>query len=202
MADFHCIESEKINTPKKIYISTDNGCRLCGNINDRMLNLFHKPSQKKNLVKHVTDTLGITICENDEMSQLMCRCCERKLMKFIEFRDSVQDFQTRIKSNISIKRCNTSTEEPNKKRMSADTGNIIHMQSTVSHTNRELFIEQTPENVTNLQSESSTSDSNVVNIQDVNSLNCNIEGHDMGTLPIDPTTVVVTDTNVSKWYMQ
>ena len=44
--------------------------------------------------------------------------------------------------------------------------------------------------------------SNVVNIQDVNSLNCNIEGHDMGTLPIDPTTVVVTDTNVSKWYMQ
>ena len=81
MADFHCIESEKINTPKKIYISTDIGCRLCGNINDRMLNLFHKPSQKKNLVKHVTDTLGITIYENDEMSQLMCRCCERKLVQ-------------------------------------------------------------------------------------------------------------------------
>ena len=50
--------------------------------------------------------------------------------------------------------------------------------------------------------ESSTSDSNVFNIQDVNSLNCNIEGHDMGTLLIDPTTVVVTDTNVSKWCMQ
>lgn len=94
-----------------------------------MLNLFHKPSQKKNLVKHVTDTLGITICVNDELSQLMCRCRERKLMKFIEFRDSVQDFLTRIKSNISIKRCNTSTEEPKKKRMSTDTGNIIHMQS-------------------------------------------------------------------------
>ena len=71
------------------------------------------------------------------------------------------------------------------------------MQSTVSHTHRELFIEEATENVTNLQSESSTSDSNVVNIQDVNSLNCNIEGHDIGTLSIDRPTVVVTDTNVN-----
>ena len=114
-------------------------------------------------------------------------------MKFIEFRDSVQDFQTRIKSNISIKRCNTSTEEPNKKRMSADTGNIIHMQSTVSHTNRE----QPPTCRVNPQHRTV-----MLLILDVNSLNCNIEGHDMGMLPIDPTTVVVTDTNVSKWYMQ
>ena len=195
-------ESSEINTPKKIYISTDIGCRLCRNVNDRMLNFFHKPSQKKNLVKHVADTLGITICENDEMSQLMCRCCERKLMKFIEFRDSVHDFQTRIKSNISIKRCNTSTEEPNKKRISAEIGNAIHLQSTVSHTSRELFyIDETPGNVTKVQSECSTADNDGVNIQDVNSLNCNMEGYDMGTLPIDPITVVTetsTDSNVSK----
>lgn len=99
-------------------------------------------------------------------------------MTFIDFRDSVQDFQTRIRSNISSKRCNIPTEEPNKKHMPENTGSIIHTQFTVSHTNRELFTEQTTEKFPTL------------------------EVHDMETVPIDPATAVNTNTNTngSKWY--
>lgn len=203
-SNFNKPERDNINTPKKVYISSDFGCRLCGSSKDRMSNVFHKPSQNKNLVKLIADTLGVTIWEDDKMSKLICRCCERKLMKFIEFREYVQDFQGRIKSNVSVKRCNIPAEQPNKKRMTTDTVNTIGTQSTITSTDttkRELFIEETLPKLPALQSECSTSDINVNKTILIQNVNCDMERHDMETLPIHPATAVNDNASVSKQYV-
>ncbi|XP_028419195.1 uncharacterized protein LOC114544904 [Dendronephthya gigantea] len=123
------LNSENISahTPKKVYVSSDfiDGCRLCGNKNDRMINVFHKPGQKKKLVEVIADTLGVSICENDQMSPLICRCCERKITKFIEFKNEVHNFQDCIHSRFSVKRCIIPTEETNKKRITTNSTTTI-----------------------------------------------------------------------------
>ncbi len=150
---FKMAEHESANTPKKVYISSEfvSGCRLCGNTKDRLINVFHKPAEKKNLAGKVSDILGVSITYNDEMSKLICRGCERKVMNFWEFKDRVQVFQSRIESSMSVKRCNNAKDEANNKRMTTDC------------TRRSLFLEESEETIGKLPDELLTSDATNLN---------------------------------------
>ena len=82
-------------TPKKFRKSQSeaSSCRLCGSVGDRShsKNLFKKSNRE--LLVLAEAIMGESIPHHENLPQLLCRACERRIGHFKEFRTKIRESQ-------------------------------------------------------------------------------------------------------------
>ena len=74
-------------TPRNIYSKNPDQrlCRLCGKVSKRFSKIFSKPGKSKCLQHQIFLTTGINILETDNVSDTICRNCERFIESVVTF---------------------------------------------------------------------------------------------------------------------
>ena len=90
-------------TPRKIYNKNPDQ-RLCGKESRTFSKVFSKPGKGKCLQHQIFLTTGINILETDNLSDIICRNCERFIESAVTFRNECFKTQHTLSTSCSIKR--------------------------------------------------------------------------------------------------
>ena len=90
-------------TPRKFRSSDNSCCRLCGAITDNRhsKNIFKK--QNRELLHLARNLSGESLVQHENLPELLCRPCERRLGNFKTFRVKIQESQKKFEQ--LSKRC-------------------------------------------------------------------------------------------------
>ena len=92
-----------LRTPKKFRSSDSRTCRLCGAVGDNRhsKNIFKQ--QNRELLILARNISGEPLVQSENLPELLCRPCERRLGNFKVFRIKIQESQKKFEQ--SSKRC-------------------------------------------------------------------------------------------------
>ena len=92
-------------TQRKIYNKNPDQrlCRLCGKESRKFSKIFSKPGKSKYLQHQIFLTIGINISETDNLSDIICRDCERFIESAVSFRNECFKTQHTLSKSCSIK---------------------------------------------------------------------------------------------------
>ena len=91
-------------TPRKIYnINPDQRlCRLYGKESRRFSKIFSKPGKSKCLQHQIFLTTGINVLETDNLSDNICRNCERFTESVVTFRNECFKIQHTLSNHVQL----------------------------------------------------------------------------------------------------
>ena len=100
-------------TPRNIYSKNPDQrlCRLCGKVSKRFSKIFSKPGKSKCLQHQIFLTTGINILETDNVSDTICRNCERFIESVVTFSNECFKTQHTLSTSCSIKHIISPTEQ-------------------------------------------------------------------------------------------
>ena len=128
--------------PKKLYpkkLQTpelSSACRLCKAVVDKKhcRDLFK--SSNRAVLSDVQEIFGGTFQQDNSLSHLICRLCERRLKNGIQFKRVIEETQKALAESTRSKRCaaefSPSVERPPRKSRSIDSGSSGGGQSAPS----------------------------------------------------------------------
>ena len=99
------LSSTQKGTPRKYRrsVTSNSSCRLCGSVEDKS---HSKNILKKNncqLLTMARSLSGVQLLQHENLPELICRACERRLVNFKSFRDKIQESQKKFEQ--FSKRC-------------------------------------------------------------------------------------------------